>query len=221
MMTGERERKILKFFVEYLKSVFGERLISVIIYGSFLGQHYRSGISDINLVVVISEITVTDLFSIKKKVIRLASRYRLRPYFFTPDFIRTSTDSFPIEWQDIKESHQIIYGKDVLADIKIDPGDLRRQLEREIKQGYLDFKQGLLFGKNPVNLVEESLKSCRVWEKYFPAIGLKTTQKPPSLPSHGKGVNIKNLCADHLNFLKNLVALIDTGPAKGEACREK
>jgi len=220
-MTGERERKILKFFVEYLKSVFGERLVSVIIYGSFLGQHYRAGISDINLLVVISGITVTDLFSIKKKIIRLAARYRLKPFFFTPEFIRTSTDTFPLEWQDIKESHQIIYGEDVLADIKIDPGDLRRQLEREIKQGYLDFQQGLLLGKNPLNLVEESLKSCRFWEKYFPAIGWKTEIKVPSLPSNRKGVNIKNLCADHLNFLKNLVQSIDTGSAKGEACPEK
>ena len=65
----------------------------------------------------------------------------------TKAFIETSLDSYPIEFLNMKNSHILIYGENVLGNLTFQPADLRLQIERELKgkiilltQGYLETK---------------------------------------------------------------------------------
>ncbi len=75
---------------------------------------------------------------------RASGSGRVTFLFLTPETIRRSTDSFPIEFIDMKESHVTVYGKDLLNDLEIDPRNLRLQCEREIKGKLILFRNTYL-----------------------------------------------------------------------------
>ena len=53
-----------------------------------------------------------------------------RPLFMDREYIERSLDSFPIEFLEHEGCYAVLYGEDVLADLHIDPPDLRLQIER-------------------------------------------------------------------------------------------
>jgi len=129
---------------DYLK-VFGSDLVSLIVYGSAAAGSYARGKSDINLLVVLTEAGKNKLDAAFDTVKHWKKRKVATPLIMTKSFIETSLDSYPIEFLNMKNSHILIYGEDVLANLAFQPADLRLQIERELKgksilltQGYLE-----------------------------------------------------------------------------------
>lgn len=136
--------KIARDFTEDIRKLYGKKLISLFLYGSAAGEDYIPGKSDINLLVVLEEINVGDLdlyLKIKKKWER---KKVVTPLFLTEDYIRRSLDVFPIEFLDLKEKHVTLYGRDLLAELTIDPANLRLQIESEIKGKLLRLRQSYM-----------------------------------------------------------------------------
>ncbi len=63
------------------------------------------------------------------------------PLFLTEDYIKRSTDIFPIEFLDIQENYSVLYGKDILKDAYIDIRNLRFQCEQELKAKLITLRQ--------------------------------------------------------------------------------
>ncbi len=136
--------KIARDFTEDIRKLYGKKLISLFLYGSAAGEDYIPGKSDINFLVVLEEINVGDLdlyLKIKKKWER---KKVVTPLFLTEDYIRRSLDVFPIEFLDLKEKHVTLYGRDLLAELTIDPANLRLQIESEIKGKLLRLRQSYM-----------------------------------------------------------------------------
>jgi hypothetical protein len=55
------------------------------------------------------------------------------PLMMTKAFIETSMDCYPIEFLNMKNSHILIYGENILSNLDFQPADLRLQIERELK----------------------------------------------------------------------------------------
>jgi len=133
--------KIARDFTEDIKKLYGKKLISLFLYGSAAGEDYIPGKSDINFLVVLEEINVGDL-DLYLKIRRKWERKKVvTPLFLTEDYIRRSLDVFPIEFLDLKEKHITLHGKDLLAELTIDPVNLRLQIESEIKGKLLRLRQ--------------------------------------------------------------------------------
>ena len=69
--VGEKIQKSLKSFVEDLKSIYADQLISVILYGSAVGKDFVSGRSDINTVVILKKVDLKALkryLNLQKKI---------------------------------------------------------------------------------------------------------------------------------------------------------
>ena len=136
--------KIARDFTEDIKKLYGKKLISLFLYGSAAGEDYIPGKSDINFLVVLEEINVGDL-DLYLKIRRKWERKKVvTPLFLTEDYIRRSLDVFPIEFLDLKEKHITLYGKDLLAELTIDPVNLRLQIESEIKGKLLRLRQSYI-----------------------------------------------------------------------------
>ena len=131
------------------QKVFGKELVSLLLYGSAAGGFYVKGKSDINLLVVVTKEGIErlddslDIYK-KWKKSRVAA-----PLIMTRKFIEDSLDCYPIEFLNMKSSHILIHGEDVLAGLKFKPEDLRLQIEKELKgklvllrQGYLETEGG-------------------------------------------------------------------------------
>lgn len=140
--------ELLKILEEYKKDIidlYGEKLISVYLYGSGATLSFIPGVSDLNFLIILNEVNVRDLRSYQKIHIKWTRKNVAPPIIATPDYIFRSVDVFPLEFSEIKENHILIYGRDLVGEIDIDLEYLRLQVESELKGKLLKLRQGIIF----------------------------------------------------------------------------
>jgi hypothetical protein len=156
-------KSIFSNVVDDYKRIFGKDLVSVMVYGSAASGEYKPGKSDINFMVVLSEAGMDGL----DRALGVVSNWRKHnvatPLFLTENYIRTSLDVFPVEYLNLKNNYQMIYGKDILDGLIFAPQFVRLQCEREIKGKLLLLREAFLEtggkAKRLRGLAGESLKA--------------------------------------------------------------
>jgi len=136
--------KICPGIIDDYKDLFGEDLISVILYGSAASSDYMAGKSDINVMIVLSDRGIDRLDQSLDLVSRWKKRRVATPLFLTEAYVRTSLDVFPIEYLNFQNHYKPLYGKDILSDLSFDRESLRLQCEREVKGKLLLLREGFL-----------------------------------------------------------------------------
>lgn len=153
----------LKPYMEALLKIHGENVVSIYIYGSAATGDYIPAISDINSVVVLKTLRFGQLKDSLQIVDKGIRKKIPAPLFFTPEHIRTSLDTFPLEFLEMKESHILLYGDDLLGALKIDHSHIRFVCEEQLKGKLIRIRQAYLeIGlrkKGMEALIKESLNS--------------------------------------------------------------
>lgn len=126
--------------VEDTRELYGDNLLSVILYGSGASSDYVEGKSDINCVVLLKQVTLEELKKCRKHFHRWRKN-AIVPLFLDPAYVRSSVDVFPIEFLDMKERYRVLYGQDFLRDIEVRRENLRFQCEQELKGKMLRLRQ--------------------------------------------------------------------------------
>jgi predicted nucleotidyltransferase len=136
-------RESLRLFVGRLQAVYGGDLVSVVLYGSAASGEFANRHSNVNVMVVLNDTALPNLA--RAHPIVTARKFRMiSPVFFTEEYIASSADVFPIEFLDIKENYAMLFGKDVVKDIRIDTKNLRFQCEQELKSKIIHIKKHYL-----------------------------------------------------------------------------
>lgn len=136
--------EIFADFTDDFKKAFGDDLISIILFGSGATGEYVPGKSDLNFLVVLAVVSASSLRRAMDAVARWRKRMVNTPLFMTPDYIASSLDTYPIEFLDMKANYRLVYGKDVLQDLRFQPAEVRVQCERELKGKLLHLRQAYL-----------------------------------------------------------------------------
>jgi predicted nucleotidyltransferase len=151
-----------EIFAEFsgdLKKAFGDDLISIILFGSGATGEYVPGKSDLNFLVVLTDDSVSSL----KRALKPAARWRKRmvntPLFMTPEYIASSLDSYPVEFLDMKANYQVVYGEDVLENLRFQPAEVRVQCERELKGKLLHLRQAYLESEEKAKRLREIINA--------------------------------------------------------------
>ncbi|HXG31894.1 MAG TPA: hypothetical protein VNJ11_00895 [Bryobacteraceae bacterium] len=133
--------RVLNQLVERLKKSYGERLVSVVLYGSAAVGDHHGRFSDLNVLCVLEQITPREL-SESAPIFRWWRELgNPAPLLLSLEEVRTSTDCFPIEFHDIQERRRVLYGEDVIADLEIDDAFYRAQVEHELRAKLLRLRQ--------------------------------------------------------------------------------
>lgn len=172
-------REIFQEITEDYKGLFGEDLISIILYGSATGKDYRPGHSDINFMIILSERGIENLERAFKTVNRWKKRKVAVPLFLTPHYVETSTDVFPLEYMNFQHNHTLVYGEDILKDLSFEREMIRLQCEREIKGKLLLLRESFLGSLGRRRIMKEMIGqsspslffSCRGSQERTPAGG--------------------------------------------------
>lgn len=142
-LPEEARRRIVPFLEELLMAFDGS-IISIFVYGSVTGPDYNPRESDINLGVVLEDISLPRLAPALKAV-KKAFRARIpAPLFLSPAYIKRSLDAFPIEFIGMKDTRLVLLGSDVLADIEVKKEDLLRECEYQLKGRLVTIRQAYL-----------------------------------------------------------------------------
>lgn len=164
-------KEIFEEITEDYKRIFGNGLISIILYGSAVGRDYRPGKSDINFMVVLSEEEIDYIEKAFKTVSRWQKRKVAIPLFLTERYIETSTDVFPIEYINFKHNYTLVYGEDFLKDLVFDLNDVRLQCEREIKGKLLILREAYMESAGKGKALREVIKhSLQAFTAIFRAL---------------------------------------------------
>ncbi|MBE9546677.1 MAG: hypothetical protein IMF10_04160 [Proteobacteria bacterium] len=155
---AKKPEEIFSEITSDFNKVFGDDLISIILYGSGAGDDYIPGKSDLNFLVVLSEEGINNL----EWAIDVVSRWRKKkvatPLFMTKSYIDSSLDSYPIEFLNMKRSYVTVFGEDVLKKLSFEPGLLRLQCERELKGKILHLREGLLETEGKEKRIRDLIK---------------------------------------------------------------
>lgn len=131
----------LSELIERLTKAFGDRLVTVVLYGSAAAEDWHAQASDLNVLCVLKELTPAEL-GLAEPIVRWWRAAGNPPFLLlTPEEVQTSTDCFPMEFHDLKKHRRILYGSDILGDLAIDDKFYRAQVEHELRSKQLRLRQ--------------------------------------------------------------------------------
>jgi predicted nucleotidyltransferase len=150
----------LKELVAKLERAFHDRLVSVILYGSAASDANHSRFSDVNVLCVLKQITPQELMEGEPILRWWAAKGHPSPLLLSEQEVHGSADCFPIEFRDMKDRRKVLFGVDVIADIKIDTKYYRAYLEHELRSKLLRLRQqGAQRLSDPAALLKLCLES--------------------------------------------------------------
>jgi hypothetical protein len=133
--------KELTQLVEKLQKAFAARLVSVVLYGSGAIGERHPGFSDFNILCVLSEIGTPEL-SAGEEIFRWwRAQGSPAPLLLTESELAAGSDTFSIEFHDIRENHRLLFGKDVVSTLAIEDRFYRAQVEHELRAKLLRLRQ--------------------------------------------------------------------------------
>jgi hypothetical protein len=133
--------KVLNQLIERLQKAHGERLVSVILYGSAASGDRQPKFSDFNVVCVLTQVTPRELRDSEHILRWWRDQGSPSPLLLSEQEFATSSDCFAIEFHDIHLHHRILYGKDVVSSQQLDDSFYRAQVEYELRAKLLRLRQ--------------------------------------------------------------------------------
>jgi len=144
-------------FLEGLAQVAGPGLHSLYLVGSAVTTDWVAGRSDINTLLVLSDLHLGVLEAIAPLGQRFKGAGIAPPLVMDVGYVNSSLDVFPMEFLELRLIHETVLGEDLLAALAIDRGDLRQQCEREIKSRLIGLRQGYLRALGEPKALTETL----------------------------------------------------------------
>ena len=138
-IRGEAER-----FARQLADIYGDSLVSVLLYGSAARGDYRPGLSDLNILVILRSLDLGALRRANRLVAEWGARGNPPPLMLTKDEWLGSADVFPIEYSDIRDGYVLLVGADPVKGMCIRRDDLRFRLEYELRSKKIQLREGFL-----------------------------------------------------------------------------
>jgi len=192
--------KIINSLIDDLKNIFRERIVSVILYGSYASGDYHKGISDINLIIILDKLEAKDLKIAYPAIKKWKKTKNPAPLFMDRAEWPTSCDVYAIEYSDIKDRHKLLYGEDIVSSLTVEKNHLRLQCESEIKNLLVRLRQSYLANSDNVKVIDNVIKkSSTSFIAVFRAVLRILEERVP--PSHREVID---LFASKVNIDKDI-----------------
>lgn len=150
-------------FIDDLKATHGKNLVSVILYGSAAAGDFVQKQSDYNILIALEQIGPADLRDAHACVREWSRLGNPIPVYFTRSELKNAADVFPIEFHQMTIAHKVLYGPDLVAELKISLKFLRLQAEYELRSKLLQLRRQYIPASGSVDglkrLMTESLPS--------------------------------------------------------------
>ncbi|MBS1876744.1 MAG: hypothetical protein JSU00_26255 [Acidobacteria bacterium] len=128
-------------FIQQLVGFYRDDLKSITVFGSAISGGYSESRSDLNLLVIYSDLNIADLESVAKLAQRWFRKRRFAPRFVSEQNFSRSARFFQIDLLEMREAHVTVFGPDPLAAVELCRADLHWQLSHEVKRMRMRLKQ--------------------------------------------------------------------------------
>jgi hypothetical protein len=155
-------REALRRLCADLARAAGPGLVGLILYGGLARGRFYLGRSDINLVVLLREVSAAMLTAVAPTLNAAWRSIRVEPFILTPAEIPRVAAAFPIKLLDIKDYHVVLHGEDPFATLQVPRAFIRLRVEQELRNLGLRLRRRFL-GRtgNPAALAEALSAAAR------------------------------------------------------------
>ncbi len=190
-------------FIDDLRATHGKNLASVILYGSAAAGDFVPKQSDYNILIALHEITPKELRNAQATLREWSRLGHPVPVYFTVDELKTAGDVFPIEFRQMEKARRVLFGADVLDDLKITDEFLRHQTEYELRSKLILLRRHYIpastSAANLKNLMADSFSS---FASLFRAVLMLHGIEPPLTKHATADLTVKLLKLDGKPFEK-------------------
>ncbi len=124
-----------------LTAALGDRIVSIVLYGSAAMGDWNKGSSDLNILCALDRVSPQELSQSEPIFRWWREKGNPPPLLLTEEEVRTSTDCFPMEFHDMQEHRRVLYGADVIENLTIDHSFYRAQVEHELRAKQIRLRQ--------------------------------------------------------------------------------
>ncbi len=117
--------------IEEIKKINKDNLVSIIRYNK---NH---------ILVLLKEINFNNLIE-NSRIVKKLQKKEIIPLYLTNEYIKTSCDVYPLEYINMKNNYEVVYGKDILEELHIPSENLRLESEQKIKGALIRITQVIL-----------------------------------------------------------------------------
>lgn len=115
---------------------------AAVLFGSAARGEYLSGWSDINVLLVVDQVTPASLRTARHALADWRETAEAVPLLFSAVEWHRSADAYPLEIAEMHTAYRVLRGADPLAGMTVRPVDLRAALEREFRGKLMRLRQG-------------------------------------------------------------------------------
>lgn len=205
LKISNKIREDLGKFISEVVDLYEQDLISISVFGSSVSGDYVEDQSDVNLLVVYSELDIDDLQKVSALAQRWFKKRKFSPRFLSKRNLVDTFKYFQIDWMEISDTSVLLYGENVLSQLPASLPDMKWQLSHETKRMRMRIKQQFwkasgnekAMNKILAQRVSSIIHLMRVY------LFLKTRKSPPIATQE-----ILDLAAKHLDFDKAFVETV-------------
>jgi hypothetical protein len=161
MFSFFRRRKsaehALRDLSDGLMKALGDKLISLLLYGSKASGEFRDDGSDVNVFLVLEDASWETLQLLNKPFRQWAQAGHASPVFVPKNELQIYADSLPVEFLDMQDHHKVLFGPDLIQGLNVSRSHLRAQCAQELSVKEYKLRQAIVLAGTDANRLREIL----------------------------------------------------------------
>ena len=139
--SGVRER--LAELTKNLEAALGDGLVGILVHGSVVRGEYRPGESDVDVIVILDKADFAQLDAIGNAMQLARYSARIEAMILTEAEIGGASDAFPLLYDEIKQRHILLAGRDPFKDVEVHDTHRRLRIEQELREAQIRLRRAV------------------------------------------------------------------------------
>ena len=136
-------RERLQEFTKSLEAVLGDDLVGILVHGSVVRGEYRPGESDVDVIVILETADFARLEAIGNAMQIARYSARIEAMILEESEIAGATDVFPLLYDEIKQHHILLAGRDPFAAVVVHDTHRRLRIEQELREAQIRLRRAV------------------------------------------------------------------------------
>jgi predicted nucleotidyltransferase len=129
MTIPQEVERSLEEFAEAARTALGEKLVSIVLFGSAAEGRLRAT-SDVNVILVLSEFDAQRIDALREALRGAHALIRRECMFILESEVGPASEAFAVKFSDIRERHKVLWGKDLFAGLAPSRDAMRVRLKQ-------------------------------------------------------------------------------------------